>query len=287
MTHEICDLCPNSCGVDRSVSKGVCGEGAQPKIAKYYLHPFEEPIVSGKNGSGTVFFCGCSLKCVFCQNYELSRSLRGKTVSEKDLADIFAELENMGAHNINLVSPTHFAKSIVGALKIRKPRVPVVWNTHGYEKPETIALIDPYVDVYLTDLKFFSPSRAQRYCGKADYFDVAFSAAKKMIDSKPLVIEDGLIKQGVIVRHLILPQNVDETKKILSALRPVIKDGYLSLMAQYTPFGEAERYPELKRTITRREYDIAIQHMNSLSFERTFLQEFSSQSTEFIPKWDY
>ena len=282
-----CNLCPNTCNVDRSKTTGACGESDKLKIAKYYLHPFEEPIVSGKNGSGTVFFCGCSLKCVFCQNYELSRSMRGKVVSCEELSDIFCELEKSGAHNINLVSPTHFAKSIIKALDIRRPNIPVIWNTHGYETNETIALIDPYVDVYLTDLKFFSPSRSQRYCGRADYFDVAFAAAKTMINSRPLLIEDGLIKRGVIIRHLILPQNLDETKSILSALRPVIGDAILSLMSQYTPFGDYAQYPELHRTITRREYEIALDHMNSFSFEHTFVQDFSSQSTEFIPDWDY
>ena len=282
-----CNLCPNTCNVDRSKTTGACGESDKLKIAKYYLHPFEEPIVSGKNGSGTVFFCGCSLKCVFCQNYELSRSMRGKTISYEDLSEIFIKLQKMGAHNINLVSPTHFAEGIIKALEIAKPTVPIVWNTHGYEKPETLDMIDPYVDVYLTDLKFFSPKRSERYCKRSDYFDVAFAAAKKMIAAKPLVIENGLIKRGVIVRHLILPQNLDETKSILSALRPVIGDAYLSLMAQYTPFGDYASYPELKRTITRREYDIAVQYMNSLAFEHTFTQEFSSQSTDFIPSWDY
>lgn len=283
----ICDLCPNSCNVDRKESVGACGESEKVRIAKYYLHPFEEPIVSGSRGSGTVFFCGCSLRCVFCQNYEVSRSMRGKVVSVEDLSEIFSELEKAGAHNINLVSPTHFSDSIIKALEIKRPNIPVVWNTHGYEKPETLALIDPYVDVYLSDLKFFSPKRAERYCKKPDYFSVAFAAAKYMIRSKPLIIEDGLIKRGVIIRHLILPQNLDETEKILSALRPVIGDAYLSLMAQYTPFGEYKAYPELARTLTRREYDIALGYMNDLAFERTFTQNFSSQSTDFIPKWDY
>lgn len=283
----LCNLCPNACNVDRDRSVGFCGESSGIRIAKYYLHPFEEPIVSGKNGSGTVFFCGCSLKCVFCQNYELSRSKRGKTISVNELADIFKELEDAGAQNINLVSPTHFTTGIIKALEIYRPNIPIVWNTHGYETPENIALIDPYVDVYLTDVKFYSELRAKRYCKKPDYFNVSINALKLMVEKKPLLEEGGLIKRGVIVRHLILPQNLDETKRILASVRPIIGDGYLSLMAQYTPFGEIDDYSELKRTITRREYEIAVEYMNSLSFERVFIQEFSSQSTAFIPEWDF
>ena len=283
----LCDLCPNACNIDRERFVGACGESNKMRIAKYYLHPFEEPIVSGKRGSGTVFFSGCSLKCVFCQNYELSRSKRGKVVTVKELADIFKELEDMGAENINLVSPTHFTSQIIKALDLYRPKIPVVWNTHGFETEKNIELIDPYVDVYLTDLKFYSETRAKRYCNRPDYFDVSIKAVKLMVEKKPLKIESGVIKSGVIARHLILPQNLDETKKILLSLRPIIGDGYLSLMAQYTPFGEIGNCPELKRPITRREYDTAVEYMNSLSFERVFLQEFSSQSTEFIPDWDY
>ena len=282
-----CKACPISCGADREKACGVCGESKDIRIAKYYLHPFEEPVLSAGNGSGTVFFCGCSLKCAFCQNFELSRSKRGKVITEAELADIFKELEDMGANNINLVSPTHFTPQIVKAFEIYKPSIPVCYNTHGYEKLENLTIIDPYVDVYLPDLKFFSPKRAQRYCGRENYFDVAIKAIEFMINSKPCIEFGGLLKQGVIVRHLILPQNLDETSKILEALRPIIKDAYLSLMAQYTPFGEIEKLPELKRKITRREYETAVDKMNALAYEKVFLQEFASQSTDFIPDWDF
>ena len=283
----LCSLCPNACRIDRSVYAGACGEKDDIRIAKYYLHPYEEPIISGKNGSGTIFFVGCSLKCAFCQNYELSRSARGKTVTEKELAEIFKELEREGAHNINLVSPTHFSDRIVRALTIYRPNIPIVWNTHGYDTIENLKFIDPYVDIYLTDLKYFSPKRAERYAKKPDYFEVAFKAVKYMIASKKSVVKDGLMQSGVIVRHLILPQNSDETRSILTALRPEIGDAYLSLMAQYTPFGDLSALPELKRTITRREYDNAVKLADELSYEHTFTQEFDSQSTSFIPEWDY
>ena len=282
-----CTLCPRSCQIDRKTASGFCRCGDGVRIAKYYLHPFEEPILSGKNGSGTIFFCGCSLRCKFCQNFEVSRNLRGKEITVNELAAIFRELYEQGASNINLVTPTHYADKIISALKIFKPPIPVCYNTHGYEKIETIKLLNDYIDVYLPDFKYVTPARAERYSGVKDYFDFARPAIEYMIRSKPVVLgEDGLIKQGVIVHHLILPQNVDETKKVLGELKPIIGDAYLSLMSQYTPFGETD-YPELKRRITRREYLTATDYAYLLGFEKIFLQEFSSQSQKFIPEWDY
>lgn len=284
---EKCTLCPNLCGVDRDNFIGGCGVSNKIKIAKFYLHPYEEPVISGKNGSGCVFFGGCSLKCAFCQNYELSHDARGKEFSVCELAEIFKKLENDGAHNINLVNPTHYSKQIVEALKIYKPNIPIVWNTHGYERLETLNFVDCFVDVYLTDLKYFKPSRSFRYAKKENYFEVAEKAVKFMLDSKKPVIENGLMKKGVIVRHLILPQNVDESVKILDFLKPIIGDNYLSLMSQYTPYGNLEGLAELKRKITKREYQTVLEHALSLGFENLFLQDDTSSSAEFIPSWDY
>ena len=282
-----CSLCPLSCNAEREKAVGACGVGDKIKIAKYYLHPFEEPVISGVSGSGTIFFCGCSLKCCFCQNYELSRNLRGKEITSYELADIFKFLEDEGANNVNLVSPTQYSDKIIQALKIYKPKIPVCYNTHGYEKVELIDLLNDFVDIYLPDFKYVSPDRSLRYSGVANYFEYAFPAIEKMIKSKPCVIgDDGLLKQGVIVRHLILPQNLDETRKVLSALKSIIGDAYLSLMSQYTPFGEL-KYHELKRKITLREYNAAVSFARAEGFEKVFLQNFSSQSTEFIPSWDY
>jgi len=282
-----CSLCPKNCNVDRDEKVGGCLVGGTVKIAKYYLHPFEEPIISGVAGSGTVFFCGCALRCKFCQNYEVSRNLRGKEVTPSGLADIFRALEDMGANNINLVSPTQYADKIMAALGIYKPKIPVCYNTHGYEKISTLERLNDYVDIYLPDFKYATPSRAERYSGVSDYPEFAEKAIKIMIESKPCRLgEDGLLKQGVIVRHLILPQNLDETKKVLAILKPFIGDAYLSLMSQYTPFGDT-CYPELKRKITRREYDVAISAASSLGFEKVFLQDFSSQGEKYIPAWDF
>lgn len=285
--NDCCRLCPVSCGANREAFAGRCGVKNEIKIAKYYAHPFEEPIISNEKGSGTVFFCGCSLRCVFCQNYEVSRAKRGKTVTVRELVDIFKRLEDEGVASLNLVTPTHYATRICEALDLYKPSIPVVYNTHGYEKLETLKYVDKYVDVYMPDLKFFSKLRAKRYCGKEDYFPVALKAVEHMIKAKPCVEENGLLKSGVIVRHLVLPSNVDETKKILSALRPVIGDAYLSLMSQYTPFGEYEAYPELKRKITRREYAEAKRVVEALDFKRVYYQSLSSRDESFIPSWDY
>lgn len=285
-----CNLCPNTCNIDRQTRKGNCNSFSQIKIAKYYLHMFEEPCISGKNGSGTVFFCGCPLKCVFCQNYEVSRNTVGKNVSVNELADIFKTLEKQGAHNINLVNPTHYVDKIIEAFKVYKPNIPIIYNSHGYEKIETLEKINDYIDVYLPDLKFFSPSLSQRYTGKSNYFDYASNAIKYMLQSKSTTFdENGMMKSGVIIRHLILPLNSDDSIKIIEFLNENVLNGaYLSLMSQYTPFGEIEKYPELKRKITKREYDKVLSYLFTCkNLTNCFLQELSSAEEKFIPKWDF
>ena len=285
-----CNLCPNACNVDRQIRKGNCNSFSNVKIAKYYLHMFEEPCISGKNGSGTVFFCGCPLRCVFCQNYEVSRNTTGKEISIEELAEIFKTLEMQGAHNINLVNPTHYVDKIIDALKIYKPNIPIVYNTHGYEKIETLEKINDYIDIYLPDLKFFSPKISQRYTGKNNYFEYASAAIKYMMQAKPTVFDgDGMMKSGVIIRHLVLTLNTDDSIKIIDFLNENICNGaYFSLMAQYTPFGEIDDYPELKRKISKREYDKVLSHLFSCeNLNNCFLQELSSAKEIFIPKWDF
>lgn len=283
----LCNLCPNNCNVNRSEKKGFCGETNAVRIAKYYLHPYEEPVISGENGSGTVFFCGCSLKCVFCQNYELSRSMRGTEITVSRLAEIFKELEDNGAHNVNLVTATHFIPEIIEAFKIYKPKIPVVYNTHSYENLSALSEIEPYVDVFLPDLKFFSPAVSSRYTGKQDYFSVASEAVKFMLEKKKTVIENGLMKSGVIVRHLILPLNKQDSKKIVEWFLQNRKNGaYFSLMSQYVPYGNLEKTPELKRKITKKEYADVLDVILSSDFDDCFIQSEDSQSVDFIPKWD-
>lgn len=287
--NNYCNICPNNCNANRNGGVvGKCGVQSDVKIAKYYLHPYEEPIVSGTNGSGTVFFTGCSLRCVFCQNYELSRAKTGKTVTPKELSNIFKELEDMGAHNINLVTPSHYALKIIEALSIYKPKIPIVYNTHSYEKLETLELIDKYVDVYLADLKFFSPLISKRYTGKEDYFSVASTALLYMLNSKKTVVENGLIKSGVIVRHLILPMCQNDSVEIVNWFKQNQNNGaYFSLMSQYTPYGDIKNFKELNRGITSREYKKVLDSLNGLNEDRIYVQELNSCSTKYIPKWDF
>ncbi len=286
--NNLCNICPNNCNVDRDRSLGRCGASNKIYISKYYLHPFEEPVISGKNGSGTVFFTGCALKCVFCQNYELSRNLRGKEISVLELAEIFRELEKMGAHNINLVTPSHYAYQIIEALKIYKPSIPIVYNTHGYESISTLKDLEPYIDVFLPDLKFKSPTVSKRYTTKSNYFEIASKAVEFMMESKKTVIKDGLIKSGVIVRHLILPLSSNDSVEIINWFKEHKKNGAMfSLMGQYTPLGDIKNFKELSRKITKSEYDRVLQSLYSLDEDECFIQDLSSASEKYVPSWNY
>ncbi len=282
-----CSLCPVNCGANKQLNKGYCGTDNNIRIAKYYLHPFEEDVISGTKGSGTVFFCGCSLKCVFCQNYELSRNLRGKAISVRELAQIFKQLEDMGAHNINLVNPTHYSNKIIEALDVYKPNIPIVYNTHGYENIEILKQIDNYIDVYLPDIKFFSPTLSKRYTGRENYFEVA-SKAIEFMANKPFILgEDGILKSGTIVRHLVLPQSVSDSKKILDWFLEVKDKAFINVMSQYTPFGNIESFPELKRKVTKREYDAVIDYAISLGIKNMYYQKQRSANEKYIPCWDF
>ncbi len=283
-----CKLCPVECGADRIHGVGACGVGGL-RIAKYYLHPFEEPCISFKKGSGTIFFSGCNLRCAFCQNYEVSRAKRGKELTPAELADIFKELEDRGAENISLVTPTHFNAHLLRAFEIYKPKIPVVYNTGGYEKIDALQRIDPYIDIYLPDMKFYSPSLSKRYLGKEDYFEVASRAIEFMANAKPLVMTDeGKMLSGCIVRHLVMPLCVSDTKSVIKWFaRSLPKTAYLSLMSQYTPFGKIEGMPELSRPITTREYENAVQTAFDLEIKNIFLQERDSSGKSYIPKWDF
>ncbi len=282
-----CNICPNKCNINRDETLGFCNAKNNLRIAKFYLHNFEEPCISGKNGSGTIFFTGCSLKCAFCQNYELSRNLRGKDISVLELVDIFKKLEDMGAHNINLVTPTHYFLEIKKALDIYRPKIPIVYNTHAYENIETLKVVNDYVDVYLPDVKYFSKNASIRYTGKADYFDVASKAIEFMIKSKPLIFDGDMIKSGVVVRHLVLPQNTTDTKHILDWFSDFKEQAFFSLMSQYTPFGDIKEFPELNRKLTKREYASVLEYANALDINNLYFQDDKSSSTEYIPSWDY
>lgn len=282
-----CTLCPVSCGADRENAAGRCGVSGLT-VAKYYLHPYEEPPISFQRGSGTVFFGGCSLRCVFCQNYELSRAQRGKKITPKELAAIFAELEAQGAENINLVTPDHVSHLIAEALSLRRPNVPVVYNSSGYAKREALEQIAPFVDIWMPDLKFYSPALAERYTGRRDYFSYA-SEAVRFMAQKPIAFrEDGKLLSGILVRHLVMPECTGDSLKVLDFLSEVLpKRAPLSVMRQYTPVRAFAEYPELNRRITAREYGRVVNHALSLGFENVFTQERDCAEDSFIPKWDY
>ncbi len=282
-----CNLCPAGCGVDRSLGKlGRCGASGL-KIAKYYLHPFEEPPISFSKGSGCIFFCGCSLRCVFCQNYELSHNKRGKDITVAELADIFRELEERGADNINLVTPTHYVDKIAEAFAIYRPKIPVVYNTHSYEKLETLKIADSFTDIYLPDLKFIDPLLSRRYTGREDYAKFALPAIEFMA-KKPLKLdENGKMLSGCIVRHLIMPLAVYDSVKIIEFVSKLGEGVYFSLMSQFTPMGEADNFPELRRPITKREYAAALEAVRAYGLKNVFLQDRTSSDRAFVPDWDY
>ena len=278
-----CTLCPVACGAQRTIKAGACGVKGIT-VAKYELHAFEEPALSPNHKSGTVFFSGCSLRCVFCQNYEVSRAELGRELTPKQLADIFKELEDMGAENIDLVTGDHFSPYIVEALALYQPKVPVVYNSGGYCKVAALKELDPYIDVYLPDLKFYSPELSKRYTGREDYFEYA-SKAIEFMAKKPVLFENGQLKSGILVRHLILPCCGFDSLKVLDFLKSVLpEDATLSLMRQYTPMGEIEGYPELQRTLTDREYKRVKDYAILLGFN-LYTQGKESADKAFIPDW--
>ena len=283
-----CTICPRECGVNRFKGKGFCGETADVRIARAELHFWEEPCISGKNGSGTVFFSGCSLKCCFCQNYEISAQNKGFTVNAEQLADIFLMLQQKGANNINLVNPTHFAVQIAKALDLCRDslKVPVVYNCGGYEKCETIESLADHVDIFLPDLKYYKGEISKKYSAAADYFDRACEAIKTMVRicGKPQFDENGMLKKGVIVRHLVLPNCRHDSIKLMDWLGENFdKDEILvSLMSQYTPVYKAVEFPEINRRTSTFEYKSVCDVVEKYGFEGYFQQRDSAKN-DFIP----
>ena len=261
--------------------------GADPVIARAAPHYDEEPVISGTRGSGAVFFSGCSLQCCFCQNFELSHHGHDKRISVERLREIYFELIGQGVHNINLVNPTHFAPAIYQSLKDGLP-VPVVWNSSGYEKVETLRAFEGKVSVYLPDLKYISPDSARKYSSAADYFDHAAPALKEMLRQVgPVEIDsDGMIRRGMIVRHLILPGCAEESMRILDFIQRELPGAWISLMAQYMPYGEAHGVDELGRRLYPEEYDMVVYHLMELGMEDGFVQELSSSDEKYIPDFD-
>lgn len=291
MTTEHCMLCPRACGARRTETEGggFCGLGTNPVVARAALHFWEEPCISGKRGSGTVFFTGCCLKCVFCQNYQISTEKAvGKMVGVQELADIFDRLAAQGAHNINLVSPTQFVPAIIEALKLRNTRIPVVYNSGGYESLQTLKMLDGLVDIYLPDFKYADNALALKYSGAPDYVENAKACVLEMArQTGPAQYDDeGMMTRGTMVRHLILPGNTRNSIAALDWLSENLPDGALvSLMAQYIPCGKAADHPEINRRITRREYQKVQEHLFALNLDG-FVQEPESASQSFIPPFN-
>ena len=284
----ICNQCPRKCNIDRDSKTGICGVNSEYKIARAALHYWEEPCISGEKGSGTVFFSGCSLKCVFCQNSVISDGCFGKEISEERLIEIFKELEDSGADNINLVSPTQYALQLADTLSKYKPGIPVVYNTGGYDSVESLKVLDGLIDIYLTDMKYVSPSVSKKYSRAENYFEVCSKAVLEMRRQQPEdIFENGLMKKGMIIRHLVLPGNISQGMKMLDWVDENLSNQtIISLMGQYMPCAKAADYPTINRKISKREYDTVILHAEKLGFENVYIQELDSSSQEYIPDFD-
>lgn len=286
----ICNACPRKCNVERNIgefSRGFCKMPYNAVLARASLHLWEEPVISGERGSGAIFFSGCNLRCVFCQNFQISHENFGKQVSKSEFINIVKNLENQGAHTINLVNPTHFVPFIKEALCEYRPSVPVVYNTGGYDDVESIRSLDGLIDVYLPDLKYFDCDVSKKYSNAENYFEKASKAVLEMNRQVgKSVIKDGIMQKGLIIRHLVLPKNTDQSIKLLRWIKDNLPiDTYISLMSQYVPYVKTE-YKELNRRIVTAEYQKVIDEFERLGFENGFMQERSSAQTDFIPKFD-
>ena len=285
-----CNICPRRCQINRTKQIGFCGQNEKIKISKIMFHHYEEPLISGdenSKGSGAIFFTGCNLRCVFCQNHPISHGNKGKLISVKKLSNIFKKLEKQGALNINLVTPTHFSEQIIEALKIYKPNIPIVWNSNGYETRETIEKLKDFVDVYLVDLKYMNNELAVSYSKATNYVENATEAIKQMKQNQPKdVIENGLMKKGLIIRHLVLPTHTSDSIKCLDFIHDEIgENSIVSIMSQYEPRYDAIKHPEINRKITPLEYKRVVSHALKLNMTNCFTQDLSSADSKYTPKF--
>ncbi len=285
-----CNLCPRRCSAERTENQNIGGFCKMPttiKIARAALHFGEEPCISGKNGSGTIFFSGCSLGCVYCQNAVISAQGFGESVSINRLAEIFRELEEKGANNINLVTPTHYIDAIISALKIYKPNIPIVYNSSGYETDTAINLLSDFVDVFLLDFKYFSSDKALQYSNAYNYPEIAARAIKTAHDikGKP-VFKNGMMQSGVIIRHLLLPKATNDAIKIFDWVKENTPLAYFSFMSQYIPMHNTEKFPEINRKVTKREYDKVLNYIIDSGFENCYFQDLCSATKREIPDFN-
>lgn len=290
--NTFCEYCPRHCVTDRDTTLGYCRANNQILINKIMLHYWEEPIISGtehtpRKGSGAIFFSHCNLKCVYCQNYEISHGDCGRYYSPQQLAQVFRDLEGQCATNINLVTPTHYSLLILEALKIYRPKIPVVWNTGGYESPDVIRKLKGYVDIFLTDFKYYDDNLALKYSGATNYLQFAIDSLRAMREICPHdEIVNGLMQSGIIVRHLVLPNHTDDSKRVLDTIVSTLgQSTIVSLMSQYIPMGRAKDYPEINRKLKPIEYKVVKRYMYSLGLDG-FVQELDSACTQYIPDFD-
>ena len=290
---EKCEICPHKCGVDRNKTIGRCKSTNKIKIGLYSIHNFEEPCISGENGSGTIFFSNCNMNCVYCQNYEISQQGKGKEITIEELADIMLKEQEQGVANINLVTPTSYVLQIIEAIKIARKnglKVPIVYNTNGYENVETIKALKGYVDIYLPDLKYYENELGENLSKVKNYFSIATKAIQEMIGQvgTPKFDENGMIQKGVIIRHLVLPNNIENSKKVLKWIKENLpNDVYVSIMAQYFPTYKAkedEKY-KINRKLTKEEWEEIEQYIEEIDIENGFIQELGEHEEEYVPKW--
>ena len=290
---EKCEICPHKCGVNRNEGKlGRCKSRNTIKVALYSIHDFEEPCISGKRGSGTIFFSNCNLNCIYCQNYEISQQGLGKEIKIEELADIMIKQQERNVENINLVTPTSYVPQIIEAIKIAKNKglnIPIVYNTNGYETVETIKKLEGYIDIYLPDLKYAKNELGKKYSNVDNYFEIATNAIKEMYKQVgiPKIDSNGIMKKGLIVRHLILPNNIENSKMVLKWIKENIDEKvYISIMAQYFPTYRAKENIELNRKLTQKEYKEIEQYVYDLDIKNGYMQELGEHEEEYVPKWN-
>ena len=288
-----CTICPHNCGIDRNKYVGRCKSNSKVKIALYSTHNFEEPCISGEHGSGTIFFSNCNMNCIYCQNYEISQLGRGKEISNEELAEIMLKQQEKGVENINLVTPTSYALNIIEAIKIAKNKglkIPIVYNTNGYEKVETLKLLKGYIDIYLPDFKYAENELGKKYSKVDNYFEITTKALKEMYEQvgTPKLDENGIMKKGIMIRHLVLPNNIENSKKVLKWIKNNFENKvYVSIMAQYFPTYKAKETNDINRKLTKEEYSEIETYLYDLDLENGYIQELGEHEEEYVPKWEF
>lgn len=290
---EKCAICPHNCGINRLNNQiGRCKSKDTVKVALYSTHNFEEPCISGKKGSGTVFFSNCNMNCVFCQNYEISQQGKGKEMSIEELADIFIKQQEKDVENINLVTPTSYVPQIIEAIKISRGnglKLPIVYNTNGYEKVETLKMLDGYVDIYLPDFKYSDDDLAKRLSKVDNYFEIVTEALKEMYrqTGKAVFNDEGIMQKGMIIRHLVLPNHVLNSRRVLKWINENMHDVYVSVMAQYFPTYKAKEIDDINRKLTKEEYEQIENYLYRLDLENGYIQELGEHEEEYVPNWKF